>query len=352
MSMLCSIFDRPISAGEPCICSYLLRHLHPSQKSLEYAMLRSLSSYSFRLTMALIITGTFVGCATEASLERASQWVNLYTGEPTDLETIIEDLAIADVTFLGEFHTVERHHRMQKAILDGLIESHGKVILGLEMLERTCQEEVDRFNRGEWDFDRLARETDWAERWPNYKDYQLLLEATRQAGGTVLALNAPLEVVRKTSGVGIDGLPEEMRRQLPAMITLDEPPYYALLKLQMEVHGGMTESWLEKMYEAQVVRDATMADTLAAHMQEYPGQKAVVVCGAGHCSYGYGMVSRLKARLPEAVDRIVLMSESGDVTLPPEIMEYINEIEITHQQYRDIIDAPLGDYLLVTEYAE
>jgi len=41
--------------------------------------------------------------------------------------------------------------------------------------------------------------------------------------------------------------------------------------------------------------------------------------GDGHCSYGYGTVSRLKNRLPRVEVRIVIMPESGDVELTPEM---------------------------------
>ena len=75
----------------------------------------------------------------------------------------------------------------------------------------------------------------------------------------------------------------------------------------------------------------------------------VLLCGAGHCSYGYGTVSRLESRLPGAVSRIIILSDSGDVELPPEMEKYAREIEITHQQLRDAVRQPLGDYLSVIE---
>jgi hypothetical protein len=75
-----------------------------------------------------------------------------------------------------------------------------------------------------------------------------------------------------------------------------------------------------------------------------------VLCGAGHVSYGLGMVSRVRRRLPEIKDRVILLSQSGDLELSPEELAITRDIEITHEQLR-AINRPIADYLHVRSLA-
>jgi uncharacterized iron-regulated protein len=311
-------------------------------------------------TAALLCALTMILCVVQTSpaeepaplaQTRAEMWLDLYTGEPVEFNDVISDLEQADLIFLGEHHTVARHHHWQQAIIEALNSSGRPLVVGLEMLARKFQPELDRYAIGEIDFDQLAETTEWGEYWGNYEDYKGILEWTREAGIKILALNAPLDVVRKIGRQGIEALTEEERSSLPQQMNLDDPPYFDLMKMQMMVHAGLTEDNLRKIFAAQVARDETMADTMAGYLKSPAGKgrRAIVLCGSGHCSYGYGTVSRLTGRLPDARDRIVIISESGDMELSPEMAKYARDIEISHQQLRDVVRQPLGDYLSIIQ---
>ena len=47
-------------------------------------------------------------------------WIDVYQGEPLRYEKLLEDLATAAVVYLGEFHTVQRHHAIQTQVLTDL----------------------------------------------------------------------------------------------------------------------------------------------------------------------------------------------------------------------------------------
>ena len=106
------------------------------------------------------------------------------------------------------------------------------------------------------------------------------------------------------------------------------------------------------MIEAQIARDEAMAQTLAVFAKSKSGKnrKLLVLCGAGHVSHGQGLPTRVRRRLPGIRDRIVLLSESGEVRLSPEEMAQAREIEITHEQWREI-KQPVADYLCVKPLA-
>lgn len=288
--------------------------------------------------------------------ERAEFWVDMALGEPVSQEEMLEDLAEADVIYLGETHRLERHHRLQLEIVRGLAETGRPVVLALEQVEARNQKEVDEFNRGKTGFDELAKAIDWKKQWNNYADYRAVVEAVRESGGRVVGANGPLEVIRAVGKKGVAGLSPEERKQLPEDVFLDDPVYEKLLETLLMVHMTMEKGFLRKVFEAQAARDDAMADAVARSwhaMAERDASRrpvAVVVCGAGHCQFGLGTPDRVRRRWPDVRDRIVLMSESGDLELTDEEKAMRRDIEIKHRDV-DFINRPLADYLHAKEPA-
>lgn len=291
------------------------------------------------------------GDAGAAERPRCSLWIDLVEGEPVDYRRMLDDLAGARVIYLGERHTVERHHQAQAKILADLADRKLPLVLGLEQIEAFQQPLVDRFNRGELGFAQLAEAIQWGRRWRGYEQYRAVLETARSHGIPVLALNARAEVVRQVArSGGVSQLSAEARRELPEEIDLVEPTYRRLLQLQMAVHVAATPDRVQPMIEAQIARDEKMADVLADFLKSDRGRgrKAVVICGGGHVAYGLATVARLRRRMPGVQDRIVLFSESGDVELSPQEKAASRPIEVTHRQLREL-GRPIADYLLATE---
>ena len=282
---------------------------------------------------------------------RSSQWIDIYFGEPVAYGTMLDDLVEeADVIFIGEFHTLDRHHAMQEKIVSDLAKQDVSLVLGIEQMETDRQPILDRYNRGEIDFDQLAEQTEWADRWSGHEQYRAILETARKHGAPIVALNARKETIRQVArSGGVDKLDDAMRKELPAKMQLEDPLYAKLLDLQMMVHMTVTSERLRPIREAQIARDETMASSLCRYLQspQGKGRTAVVICGAGHVSYGLGTPDRVRRRMPKLKQRIVLISESGDVELSDEQKAMMREITITHEQIR-AINRPIADYLHVT----
>src|SRR6476659_4638587 len=56
-----------------------------------------------------------------------------------DFEAMVADLARADVIFVGEQHDDANTHRLELAILEGLIRRNVPVVVAMEMFERDVQ---------------------------------------------------------------------------------------------------------------------------------------------------------------------------------------------------------------------
>lgn len=279
----------------------------------------------------------------------ADFWLDLYNGEEITEPQLLEDLSHAGVIYVGEVHTLERHHRTQVNLLEKLARNGLHLALGLEQIEARHQPAVDRFNNKQLDFDGLAKEIAWEKQWKNYEQYRPLCEAAQKHDIPVIGLNAPAEIIRAIArGGGIDSLTPEQREQLPSEIVTDDPAYEKLMNLMLAVHMTMDPKKLRPIFEAQVARDETMATNIAkaTHSSEGSIRTVLVVCGRGHISYGLGTPDRTRRRLPEVKDRILLVTESGELSLTPQEEAMRRGITISHEDLR-ALERPLGDYLHV-----
>lgn len=306
------------------------------------------------LATAVLLIAT-AGAGTTVTDDRCVLWIDLYSGEPVTYGEIVDDLAGVDVVYLGERHTLARHHELQVRILEDLA-GRGRVAVGLEQFARVTQETVDRFNRGEMGFEELAEAVNWSRYWPNFEQYRELLETARELGAPLVALNARVETVRAVAREGLEGLEPELRSELASDIDLDDPMYRGHLRTVMKVHAHAmaNPSLVDRMFQAQVARDETMAESLVQFMQseEGKGRRVLVIAGAGHVEHAMGVPSRVRRRAPELDDRIVVLSDSGDVELSGATAMQVNEeFEITHADLRTL-SVPLADYLHVVSPRE
>jgi uncharacterized iron-regulated protein len=306
----------------------------------------------FSRALVTIWAAGFLGTA--PAHERAAFWIDMALGEPVSSEVMLEDLVEVDVVYLGETHRLERHHRLQAELVRGLAGSGRPLILGMEQIEARDQEKVDAFNAGTLDFDGLAEAIKWNEQWNNYADYRGIIEVVRKANGRVVGLNGPREVIRSVGRKGIAGLSQEERAQLPENIFLEDPVYEKLMKTLLLVHMTMEKGFLRNVYEAQAARDESMAAALekawlgAAETADRRKPIAIVICGTGHCQFGLGTPDRVRRRLKGTHDRIVLMSESGDLELTKAEKAMKRDIVIRHRDLK-FIRRPLADYLHAME---
>ncbi len=255
-----------------------------------------------------------------------------------------------NVLYIGETHRLKRHHREQVVVLEEMVNRVRPVVLGVEQLERRDQVEIDRFNACEIDFETLAQGINWQAQWPNFEDYRALMEAAQQAGAWIVGLNAPREIIRKIGRNGIDALDGEERRALAEHLNFDDPVYRRLMDRVMLVHASFDASDLKNVFQAQVARDETMAETLVEAYKAInrKGREplAIMIAGAGHMSFRLGVPDRVRARMARVKDRVLLMSESGDLVLTEFEKAASRNVELSHGNLAEI-GRSVGDYLFL-----
>ena len=231
------------------------------------------------------------------------------TGAPVEIPALIADMANRDVVFLGEEHDNTGGHQMQLKIVRALHKKRADLVISMEMFERDVQGVVDDYLRGRID---EATFLEHSRPWGNYgKHYRPIIEFAKANGLDVIAANAPRRSARKVAQGGGDP-----KAHVARSTSAPQDQYWELFKEAMMEHPGeMLEKALMRMYEAQCLKDDTMAESIADYLGGRPHRRPMVVhlCGKFHSDYGLGTVVRLLRRRPLVGVGVVSMTASEDL---------------------------------------
>jgi uncharacterized iron-regulated protein len=229
--------------------------------------------------------------------------------------------------FFGEQHDDPESHFAEFALLDALARRGANVAVSLEMFERDVQTVVDEYLAGritEADF--LAK----SRPWPNYaQDYRPLVLLARARGWPVIAANVPRAIANAVSRSGLaalDTLSPGSRAFVARDIQCAHDAYYDLFAEQMKGHStapgsaadtASARTMTDRYFEAQCVKDETMAESIvAAHDRATAKVLVVHFNGSFHSDYSFGTASRVLRRAPSTghlvISAIPVANPAGD----------------------------------------
>lgn len=223
------------------------------------------------------------------------------TNSQIDVPDLAQQLAKTDVIFVGELHTHQASHLLQLQLLEALYKQNPKLIITLEQFSRQHQNVLDDYLQGRIGEQSLIKE---ADAWKNYKgSYRPILEFAREHQIPVLAANAPSMFVRCVGRQGpevLEKLNSEQSGWVAQALDLDNPKYKKKFMSLMQ-HSGRShglekeeqEKRQHKTYAAQLLRDSTMAETIANAKKIYPDYQVVHLNGAFHSDNHLGAVGIL-----------------------------------------------------------
>jgi uncharacterized iron-regulated protein len=232
-----------------------------------------------------------------------------------DFETLAARAATTDVVFFGERHGHRPTHRLQHALLETLTR-RTPVTLSLEMFDRDVADLVGRYAAGDATYEALAT---GARPWPGYAtDYHPLVEHARNHRWSVIAANMPRDIAMLIAQQGLaalEELPPEQRRHVAAELDCPEDDYRTRFIEEMtrqasadaHAHVHLGDAALQRYYEAQCIRDETMAESIARALAGGAATPIVHMTGAFHTDFGDGLPVRLRRRVP-AVSMFTLSS--------------------------------------------
>lgn len=261
------------------------------------------------------------------------QLIESKSGKSITLAKMASKLRKADVIFFGEYHGNAVIHRLQAELLPQLYNAKKRLIVSFEMFERDVQPDLDAYLAGEISEEEFLLRS---RPWPNYAtDYRPLLEFAKDKGLKVIAANIPRWIAGKVARGSLSTLEElEPDDRMHVAIDIDtsagayKDSFLATMqKNGMHDHFG-DEQLYERLYQAQCVKDDTMAESIAQYRERYPKHTIVHFNGDFHSTRYLGTVERLKKRMPKLKIAVISPVYAGAETKvkPREQADFIIEL--------------------------
>ena len=227
-------------------------------------------------------------------------------GRRTSYKKLLRKSEKADIVLFGEYHNNPIAHWLELELLKDL-QPKRPLVLGAEMLERDNQEALDRYLQGTIDqkgLDTLAR------LWKNYKtDYKPLVDFAKKHQLPFVATNMPRQYANLVYKKGIQALDTLAPAEKQWIVRL--PFAYDGSLSQYEKMKKMSGHNTENLPMAQAIKDATMAESILAHLK--PNSLFVHFNGSYHSDYYQGIGWYLRREHPNL--RILTIATTSQAEL-------------------------------------
>jgi len=264
----------------------------------------------------------------------------------TGYSRLVDTLAQADVAFFGEYHEDPATHLFELDLLTQLYRAkQGAVVLSLEMFERDVQGVLDDYLAGRITEEEFLKQS---RPWDNYdKAYRPLIEFAKEHGIPVVAADIPRPLAARVAKQGLEGAvasftPDE-RAWAAEAATAPRDAYYDSFKQVMgggeggAAHGGgvpMSDEMIYQIYQAQCIKDDTMAESIARAGAAHPGALVVHFTGSFHVDHRLGTAMRVASREGSARLATVALRPAGSMAALDPLAESLPD------------GVPLADYVL------
>ncbi|NPA49802.1 MAG: PDZ domain-containing protein [Thermodesulfobacteria bacterium] len=238
------------------------------------------------------------------------------------VETVARAVSMQRVIFLGERHDRYEEHLAQLAIIRWLHENGHRIAIGLEMFQRPFQEILDAYISGRMSEEEFLRRSEYFKRWGfDWRFYKPIIDYARKNKIPLVALNIPAEITDKVAKGGVKNLSPEERASVPE-IDRSNLAYREYLRQVYESHPEKKREIkdFETFYEAQLLWDEGMAESIVRYLSQHPERQMVVLVGRAHVVYGYGIPSRIARRGIE--DYAIVLLSPGE-SLAPGMADYV-----------------------------
>jgi aminopeptidase N len=242
--------------------------------------------------------------------------------EISDLKTlpgVLDRVAGKKIIYVGETHDQFSHHLVELEVIKNLHRRARNIAIGMEMFQRPFQKILDEYIEGRIDERDFLKRTEYFKRWGfDYNLYRPILLFARSEKIPVVALNMRQEIVDKVFRSGLDSLSEEEKRSLPTQMDFSDDAYEGRLKKIFRDHEDFKTKNFDFFYQAQILWDETMAESVDRFLKAHPNDQVLVLAGSGHLAYGSGIPKRAVRRNGYAYAIIL-----NDADLEKDIANYV-----------------------------
>lgn len=288
------------------------------------------------LRFCALSLGIILFCAQLAYAQSRSIPVAVPT---TSSQTVLQQLATANVVYLGETHANPDAHLAELQIIEELHRQNPNLAIAMEMFQRPFQVYLNRYLGNDLMEMRLRELTQYKERWGYpWEYYAPFLRFAKANRLPVLAIDIPTEISRKVARRGLESL-SRFERQYVAPLSEIQTDNAAYRQLMLEIFNRTPSTRrrtndFERYFQSQLAQNETMAETIAKFLQDNADFQVVVITDRNRILYGYGIPSGVAKRLGSAN----LVQRTVSIDPPP-------DIEIT-------ADRPIADFIWRTSQTE
>lgn len=235
---------------------------------------------------------------------------HLPDGRPLSLGDVGALAARHRFVVVGEVHDSPCDHQAQVLVLEALVQAGTLPVVALESVAVDQQEVLRRFSGRSLEPESLERALEWEATWGfPFELTEPLFAAARRHGLPLAALNLPRETIRQLGRNGLEGIAPALREQLPRLI----PPPPAQVEALREVwrgHGASARGF-DRFVLVQSAWDSQMAEQAIAWSRSLDRQ-VLILAGAGHVRYGWGIPHRLRTLLRGASVLTIVPAAGGE----------------------------------------
>ena len=213
------------------------------------------------------------------------------------LPEMMERVVVKKIVYVGENHIQFSNHVMELEVIKDLHRRRRTIAIGMEMFQKPFQKVLDEYTEGKIDEREFLKGTQYFKRWGfDYNLYRPILLFARSEKIPVVALNQRQEIVDKVFRRGLDSLSEEESKFVPSGLDFSDDVYKERLKKIFQEHEDFGARDFNFFYQAQILWDETMAESIDEFLKTHPSYQMVVLAGNGHLSYGSGIPKRTARR--------------------------------------------------------
>jgi uncharacterized iron-regulated protein len=226
-------------------------------------------------------------------------------------QMLFKKMLDARVIYLGENHENADHHAIQLRILKDLIQAGKKPLIGFEFfsIDQTAHlmsfVQIKPHNTDPQSI--VIKEKDLREKlgWHAHGDqawqyYYQLIELALKNKLTIFGADLPKCIVKRIVRVGAENL-TGIENNLLQPTFFDDMPYQQLMYSKFKaVHCGFsTPKMSERMYQAWIARNDTMAYSIVSMLPDDENRPLVMILGAGHVQHNMAVYDRVAFYKPD-----------------------------------------------------